>query len=236
MHMSARQGGPSVVPLTPPQRQSAVDAAAAAIREGVRALRYAPGQRLIEADLTRELGISRGSLREAFGRLAAEGLVVLETHRGATVRRLSRHDTEELFTVRAVLEGEAARLAATTIGREAHRARLRGCVAELERVSRERRTGEYLSANANFHTVLVEVSGNRLLRELIERLNLPQFRAQFHDLLFEVEHPGRLLDHSAIARAVLRGDTTNAERAMRSHVRAVARATLALPDQAFGPG
>ena len=85
-----------------------------AITDGVKDGRYAPGQRLVEADLTAELGVSRGPLREALGRLAAEGVLELEPYRGAVVRRLTREDVEDLFSVREVLEGEAARLAAST--------------------------------------------------------------------------------------------------------------------------
>ena len=59
------------------------------LKDGILAGRYAPGQRLIEADLTRDLGVSRGPLREAFRKLTAEGLIESVPNKGAVVRRLA---------------------------------------------------------------------------------------------------------------------------------------------------
>ncbi|MEM9313567.1 MAG: GntR family transcriptional regulator, partial [Pseudomonadota bacterium] len=61
-----------------------------AIITGIEKGRFVPGQRLIEADLTRELKVSRGPVREAFKRLAGEGVLVLSKHRGAFIRAQSR--------------------------------------------------------------------------------------------------------------------------------------------------
>ena len=74
--------------------------------------RLVSGQRLVEADLTREFGISRALLREAFRQLAAEGAIELVPNRGAEVRRLTRAEALELFEIRTELEGMAARRAA----------------------------------------------------------------------------------------------------------------------------
>ena len=74
--------------------------------------RLVSGQRLVEADLTREFGISRALLREAFRQLAAEGAIELVPNRGAEVRRLTRQEALELFEIRTELEGMAARRAA----------------------------------------------------------------------------------------------------------------------------
>src|SRR5690606_28603565 len=85
----------------------ALDMVVAAITSG----EFEPGERLSEAKLARQLGISRGPLREALGRL--EGRLVTRTPRiGVRVIDFSRDDLEQLFLVREVLEGLAARLAA----------------------------------------------------------------------------------------------------------------------------
>src|SRR4051795_5578940 len=70
------------------------------LRTGVMQGRYAPGQRLIEADLTRDLRVSRGPLREAFRRLSAEGILEMVPHRGALVRRLTMREMKEFFQIR----------------------------------------------------------------------------------------------------------------------------------------
>jgi DNA-binding FadR family transcriptional regulator len=71
------------------RRPSAVEQVVNSLFSGLMSNRFAPGQRLIEVDLTAEYGVSRGTLREAFRRLAADGLIEIVPHRGAIVRRLS---------------------------------------------------------------------------------------------------------------------------------------------------
>lgn len=77
-----------------------------------------PGVRLNEVEIARELGVSRGPVREAMQRLARDGLVVMEMHRGAFVRSLDFEELRQLFEVRAALESEAAALAAVRIDDE----------------------------------------------------------------------------------------------------------------------
>ena len=90
--------------------------------EGIQAGRYVPGQRLIEADLTAEYGVSRGTVREALSRLAAEGLIHLVPHRGAYIRSLTRTDVNDILLVVERLASLAARLAAEAIGQGRNRA------------------------------------------------------------------------------------------------------------------
>src|SRR5262245_43090553 len=94
-----------------PERGGTVEYILEHLRSGVLQGLYAPGQRLIEADLTQELRVSRGPLREAFRRLSAEGLLEIVPHRGAMVRRLTLREMRELFQIRLGLEMLAARLA-----------------------------------------------------------------------------------------------------------------------------
>ncbi len=97
------------------------------VREILRGLyrgRFVPGQKLIEADLTRDFGVSRGSVREALNRLAAEGVVTLTLHRGAYIRSLTRAEVVELLSVMEVIVGLAARTAAQRINLPGNRALL----------------------------------------------------------------------------------------------------------------
>src|SRR5438067_4480563 len=81
------------------------------LREEILAERLQPGTELQEVPLSEELGVSRGPVREAIGRLATEGLVVVRPRRGAVVRGLSKDDFLEAYQVREALEAMAARLA-----------------------------------------------------------------------------------------------------------------------------
>ncbi len=73
---------------------------------------YAPGQRLLEEELATRVGVSRTSLRDCLRRLAGEGLVRIEANRGTFVASHSSEEIEEIFQLRAVLEGHATALAA----------------------------------------------------------------------------------------------------------------------------
>ena len=84
----------------------------ARLRAAILAGRFRPGDRLVEATLARELGISRIPVREALRVLAGEGLVELRPRRGAVIAPLSHRAACEMIEVRASLEGLNARLAA----------------------------------------------------------------------------------------------------------------------------
>src|SRR5207253_6186016 len=102
-----------------PLVRNASVAATELIREAIVDGRLEPGRRLKEEELARELGISRTPVREALLVLQSEGLVAAEPNRGATVRSHDAEDLDDLYQLRALLEGYAARRAATRIAEEA---------------------------------------------------------------------------------------------------------------------
>ncbi|MFC5994483.1 GntR family transcriptional regulator [Pseudonocardia hispaniensis] len=205
-----------------------VDGVVQAITEGIRDGLYAPGQRLVESDLTREFGVSRGPLREAFGRLAADGLVVIKPYRGALVRRMSREDIVELFEVREALEGQAARLAAERIDTADHRSRLEGVIAEVHEHRGSSDVSRYMDVNERFHQVIVEIAGNTMLARLLGQLHVQAFRLLYRRLIDVAAKADSIDEHDAVAAAILASDPGNAEQAMREHVRSSAESVLRL--------
>jgi DNA-binding GntR family transcriptional regulator len=206
-----------------------------AIRNGVRDGIYAPGQRLIEADLTAMLGVSRGPLREALGRLASEGLLVIEPHRGAVVRKLSRREVGELFEVRELLEGQAARLAAERIDDSDHRARIENLLVEVRDHRSDGDPLSYMAHNSRFHDTIFAVSENRLLARIASQLHTQTYRLQFNQLIrSEAARHQSNDDHVQILEAILAGNAQTAERIMRRHVRRSGNVTAAFRDTAFG--
>ncbi|BCP51967.1 GntR family transcriptional regulator [Kaistia sp. 32K] len=95
-------------PMTPPlqrrERRVLTDDVADALREAILSGRFQRGERLIEDELAESLNVSRGPIRQAIFRLQQEGLVVHETHRGATVAQISLHDASEIYSLRTALE------------------------------------------------------------------------------------------------------------------------------------
>ncbi len=103
------------------------------LRADILAGALAPGSRLVECDLTARFSVSRGPVREALRRLAAEGLIEHWPNRGAVVRRLSTRGMRELFEIRVEMEALAARLAARIRRRRSSRAVRPGNPADLRR-------------------------------------------------------------------------------------------------------
>jgi DNA-binding GntR family transcriptional regulator len=110
-------------------RVSTVDAVAAALRTRIMDGDLQAGERLREADLTGAYGVARHSLRAALRALAADGLVVIEPHRGAAVAQLTKEDAGPLFELRTALELEAVHLAL-----ERHERRLPKAVRDAVRL------------------------------------------------------------------------------------------------------
>jgi DNA-binding GntR family transcriptional regulator len=183
---------------------------------------YGPDERLVEEQLAERLGVSRTPVRQALTMLEAEGLVEIAPNRGATVCSFSIADVWDIYDLRAVLEGHAARRAA---GRIVDRAlgRLRELAGEMEGLAgrfedHEEETRTLVGLNQEFHGIIVEAGRNRRLQHLINRtVEIPlMFKAFFwytpHQRVISNHY------HRQILGALERGDEDRAETIMREHV------------------
>jgi DNA-binding GntR family transcriptional regulator len=209
--------------------QDVADRLSDAIRDG----RFAPGQRLVEADLTRALGVSRGPVREAFRRLAAEGLVELVPNRGALVRRLTMDEALELFEIRTELEAFAARRAAAHLRDSCVRERFERATAAIWDGAPRHSTVAYIAENQRFHAAILDAAGNAQLVALNRRLQLSLILAQIGSALASDVVAASLAEHRAIARALRAGDADAAERAVRDHLGRATAFLRALPPSVF---
>ncbi len=199
------------------------------LREDILAGRLAPGSRLVECELTARFSVSRGTVREALRRLAAEGLIEHRPHRGALVRRLCEREIQELFQIRVEMESLAARLAAESDDAEA-RARFAEAIRPIFD-DRGRCAPDYLAEIAAFHEATMALAGNLQLRELAMRLHLPPILVQVGDILTPEVLEASVREHRAIARAILARDPTAAAAHMRAHLERAAALALATSDK-----
>ena len=146
---------------------------------------YSPDERLIEEQLAERLGVSRTPVRQALTMLEAEGLVEIAPNRGATVCSFSFDDVWDIYDLRAVLEGHAARRAAGRIAR-LELERLRVLAGEMEGLpgrfeDHEEEIRTLVALNQEFHGTIVEASRNKRLERLINRtVEIPlMFKAFF---------------------------------------------------------
>jgi DNA-binding GntR family transcriptional regulator len=209
---------------------SAVDQVMDAIKSGIRQARYVPGQRLVEPDMMRDFDVSRGTVREALRRLAAEGFVQIELYRGASIRKMSRDEFVELNEIRALLEGYAASLAAQRMSK-AERKKL----VELEQQwDRGAQNLAYAQYNEQFHALIVEASRHKQLPNFVQQAQLSIFRLQFQSILqTPVATRRSRLEHRRVVKAILKGDAGAAESAMRQHIRNSAIVIMGAPDAYF---
>jgi DNA-binding GntR family transcriptional regulator len=185
---------------------------------------YSPNERLVEAPLTRALGVSRNTLRTVLARLEHEGLVVLEANRGGRVRAFSVEEAHDILRVREVLEGLVAGLAAVRATPE-QCVRLRAVVAETGQAVKDDDVMHYTLLNRRFHEQVIEAAGSPQAATSLDALHFPLVKFQFQVALV----PGRKLEnvkeHRDVLRAIEAHDADGAERAARVHIQQI-RATL----------
>ena len=174
------------------------------------------GGRLLETQLSEELEVSRGTVRAALAQLANEGLVSQVAFTRWQVAETTPQDGWELYTLRAALEGLAARLAAERAGPDEAR-RLRATIAELAQAVAEERFGDATDIDFRLHAELVAIAGHRRLAE--QHGNVVQ-QVRFHMVhsgFYPDDYPALVAEHAALIEAVLAGDAERAERLARSH-------------------
>jgi DNA-binding GntR family transcriptional regulator len=201
----------------------AVAEVVAAVRDGIMQGRYAPGQRLPEADLVTLYRASRGTVRTALAQLENEGVVQRERNRGARVRPISLEEAVEITETRAVVEGLcAAKAAERATARD--RDRLRELGDEMRAAVENADIPTYSRTNQLVHRAVRDIARHQTAGLMLDRLRIQSVRFHFRVALL----PGRpavgLREHLAVIEAVCSGDPDVAEQTMRSHLLSVVRA------------
>src|SRR5437867_2267931 len=199
------------------------------LREEILAERLQPGAELQEVALSEELGVSRGPIREAIGRLAAEGLVTVRPRRGAVVRSLSKDEFLELYQVREALEMMAVRLAVPKLESD-DVAQLEELIETMGGHAERGEVAEFFAANVAFHGRLFAASGNTKLQELYAQLLGQMGRFRMRSLTLRGNLQRSVAEHRAILRAAKRGDADRAAHLMSEHIRVPQRRLHALTE------
>jgi DNA-binding GntR family transcriptional regulator len=179
-----------------------------------------------------ELAISRGPIREAMGRLAAEGLITMRPRRRAEVRSLTPQELIDAYQVREALEVMAVRLLIPRVT-EADLARLDQLIDRMAGHIAEGAVREFFAANVSFHELLCELSGNPKLQEVHHRLEGEIGRFQNRTLALRGSMDDSLTEHRAILAAIRLRDADRAAQLTADHIRVPAqRLQAALKDDA----
>ena len=174
------------------------------------------GARLLETQLSEQLEVSRGTVRAALAVLARERLVQQVAFTRWQVSESTPRDAWELYTLRAVLEGLAAQLAAANVT-PVDAKRLRATVAELTRAVRDGRLEDVTDVDFRLHQEIVALAHHKRLAEQHGDI-MKQVRFHMvHSGFFPKDYSALVDEHSALIEAVIAKDGPRAERLARGH-------------------
>lgn len=196
--------------------RSQTEAAYDLLKSHILDLELRPGELVTEKMLIELTGCGRTPVREAMQRLQRDGLLQIVPFRGAFVAEVSSKDVDEISQVREQLESFAAGLAARR-GAPADLERLQALLDSME--SPEAHTArEFFEVDRAFHTLIVEASGHRRIREIIATLNDQIQRLRYVSTADPARAAMAHAEHRAIAAALSARDPATAEEAMRLHL------------------
>ena len=203
----------------------AVNKAYDIIREMIVSGQLKPGARLREEELTDMTGVSRTPVREALRLLVEDGFVVRHENRGASVPVLTEHDINEIYGLRALLAGHAARRAAMRISSD-DIDQLEEINTKLKELSKAGTTpghaspdrAEVIQLYDAFHRIVLEASNNFRMVDMVQKLSQTALTARTFARFSGKDEQRNLDGHEELIRALRSGHPDWAEAAMRSHV------------------
>lgn len=185
------------------------------LRQAILSGRFKPGERLVEGRLADDMGVSRNPVREAIRVLASEGLVEVTARRGAAVATMSEQEARETIELRALLEGQNARLAARRQDKQIIK-RIEAVLNKGSAAVAAKRYDQLFELNRLFHSELAAAGQNTVLGDLLLKLR------ERTSMLFSPMEPGRQArsweEHAEILRAIIKGDERAAAALAAEHV------------------
>jgi len=211
------------------------DRIASTIRGLIMESRIKPGERLVEPELARRLGVSRTPLREALLQLESEGFVVVNPRRGAVVSDLSATDAVETYQVKGALEALAARLACNRMSDESLQS-LRQIHERMVRLAGARSPDSrvILQLNTEFHQTLSDGSGNAKLANAIRVLRSQALRYNFIYLSVLSHLAASQKEHEAILKALQKREPDTVARLVEAHGASACKALCAFIERHSG--
>lgn len=182
-----------------------------------------PGQRLVEADLTEQYGVSRNSVREALHQLASQGVVEVSRNKGAAIRSLSLQETLEVLDVAERMTGLLTKSAAQGVAAGRSGQAIKQALEELAQAHDSHDTDAFAAARRSFYRALLSTSGNRELKRIFLSIQMPIVYAQYRPTTLQTM---RMRDYQRMCEAILRGDVAAADQAGMAHVQNVRDAII----------
>lgn len=194
-----------------------VDAAYAQIRRRILDVVWSPGYQVLEQDVAIELNMSRTPVREAMIRLQREGLLEVIPRHGMRVLPVSPSDMRELYQVLTALECMAAELLALRKPSDTDLMPLIAATTAMDEALKTDDLDAWAIADENFHAMLVDLSGNRQLKETVLNYWDRAHRARMFTLRLRPKPTNSTQEHMQMVECLLAGDVNGAAEITRSH-------------------
>ena len=194
---------------------------------------YTPRERLPEVELATRYTASRASVRSALMELEREGLVERRPNRGAQVRAISLEEAIEITEVRMVLEGLCAAKAAE-LATAADRKVLNALMVDMKAAVKAKDSISYAQLNRRLHAQVREIARQETATRIVALLRNQFVQHQFRLSMIPGRPETSVHEHDRIAKAIIAGDPTAAEEAMRAHLRSVKAMVISSHELAQG--
>lgn len=228
VHRTVRSRGAGAAAPPAAVRTSLVDAAYEAVRQRILDNVYPPGHQALEQALAEELGISRTPLREAMIRLRNEGLLEIVPRHGVRVLPLSATDMKEIYETLTALESMAAELAARRRPAPAELEPLQAASRDMARALRADDLDAWARADECFHRTLIDLCGNRLLKQTVLNFWDRAHRARMFTLRLRPRPVDSTEEHRELVERIRAGDAAGAFACTRAHRERGSRELLAI--------
>ena len=187
------------------------------IRQAIVQLRLRPGNLLSEAEVARQLGVSRQPVREAFIKLAEIGLVEVRPQRGTFVVLISKREVQNARFIREAVEVAVARKAAAEAGAD-HIKRLRAIIEAQKRTGEAGDQIEFLRLDEMFHEAIAASADCDYAWRVLENLKAQMDRVRFLSIADATPFETIIAQHEAIVDGIERRSPKDAEAAVRAHM------------------
>lgn len=187
------------------------------LRQAILRGQLKPGQRLMEIQLAKQLGVSRTPVREAIRKLELEGLVVTIPRKGAEVAQITEKDLKDVIEVRCALEELAVELACERIT-SSHIVQLKEVVKDFEHLISKGDITELAESDVRFHDIIFASTQNQRLIQMISNLREQMYRYRLEYLKDFQKHSQLVHEHEQIIRNLQKHNVIEAKANIRNHI------------------
>ncbi len=178
---------------------------------------FRPAQRLVEAQLVEDIGVSRNTIKKALMLLSREGLITIEDNKGATIRSLDLGEVIEYYEIRIALEKIVIQHAAKNIT-PSDLDEMAALLDRMKALSAQKDFDTYSECNRQFHNVIYRASQKPIIADIIQNIKTQLKRFQIKTMLVPGRADHSMEEHEAILNALRNHDAVAAEKMIITHV------------------